>query len=71
MRYVVEDADEAALAGKFAMIQQILDERQWRVYLGSEARMLGYGGIAAVARASGHRRPRWPQAPLSPRTRRR
>src|ERR1700751_276605 len=54
MRYVaVEDADEAVLARKFAVMRQILDERQWRVYLGTEARMLGYGGIAAVARASG------------------
>ena len=35
----VEDADEAALAGKFAVMRQILDERQWRVYLGTEARM--------------------------------
>jgi hypothetical protein len=31
----------------------VLDERAWRVYLGTEARALGYGGIAAVARAAG------------------
>src|SRR5580692_10565053 len=30
-----------------------LDERQRRLYLGSEARALGAGGVAAVARASG------------------
>jgi hypothetical protein len=30
-----------------------LGERQWRLYLGSEARALGHGGIAAVARAAG------------------
>ena len=46
-------ADEAGLAEKYAVMRQILDERQWRVYLGTEARALGYGGIAAVARASG------------------
>ena len=49
----VTDAGEAALAAKFTVMRGILNERQWRVYLGSEANMLGYGGIAAVARASG------------------
>jgi hypothetical protein len=34
-------------------MRPFLDERGWRVYLGTEARALGYGGIAAVARASG------------------
>src|SRR5215469_7499166 len=33
-------------------MRPFLDERGWRVYLGTEARALGYGGIAAVARAS-------------------
>jgi hypothetical protein len=46
------EADEAALAAKFAVMRPFLDERGWRVYLGSEANALGYGGIAAVARAS-------------------
>jgi hypothetical protein len=45
--------DEAVLAGKFAVMRRVLDERQWRLYLGTEARALGHGGIAAVARASG------------------
>ena len=49
----VSEADEAALAAKFAVMRPFLDERGWRVYLGTEARALGYGGIAAVARASG------------------
>ena len=49
---VAEDA-EAVLAAKFAVMRGLLDERQWRVYLGTEARALGHGGIAAVARASG------------------
>jgi hypothetical protein len=54
MRYVVisEDA-EAGLARKFAVMRPFLDERGWRFYLGTEANALGYGGIAAVARASG------------------
>jgi len=47
------EIDEAALAVKFAAMRQVLNERQWRVYLGSEANALGHGGIAAVARASG------------------
>lgn len=34
-------------------MRPFLDERAWRVYLGTEANALGYGGIAAVARASG------------------
>src|ERR1700726_4155597 len=54
MRYVaVSEAEEAALAAKFAVMRSFLDERGWRVYLGTEARALGYGGVAAVARAAG------------------
>jgi hypothetical protein len=55
MWYVAVSADgEAALAAKFAVMRRLgLDERQWREYLGVEARALGYGGIAAVARAAG------------------
>jgi hypothetical protein len=49
----MSEIDEAALAAKFAVMRQVLDERQWRVYLGAEANALGYGGIAAVGRASG------------------
>jgi len=49
----VSGVDEAALAAKFAVVRPFLDERGWRVYLGTEATALGYGGIAAVARASG------------------
>ena len=49
----IGDADEAVLAAKFAVMRQVLDERQWRVYLGAEANAVGYGGIAAVARAAG------------------
>jgi hypothetical protein len=42
-----------ALAAKFAVMLPHLDERQRRLYLGSEARALGHGGIAVVARAAG------------------
>ncbi len=49
---VSEDA-VAVLAAKFAVMRQVADERTWRVYLGSEARALGRGGIAVVARAAG------------------
>jgi hypothetical protein len=44
----------AGLAAKLAAMRRLgLTERQWREYLGIEARALGYGGIAAVARAAG------------------
>jgi hypothetical protein len=49
----ISEGDEANLAAKFAVMRRLLDERQWRVYLGTEARVLGHGGIAAVARVSG------------------
>jgi hypothetical protein len=49
----ISKADEDALAVKFAVMRPFLDERGWRIYLGTEANELGYGGIAAVARASG------------------
>jgi transposase len=50
---ISEDA-VAGLAVKFAAVRRLgLTERQWREYLGIEARALGYGGIAAVARAAG------------------
>jgi Rhodopirellula transposase DDE domain len=49
----VSEDDMPVLAAKFAVMRQVADERAWRVYLGSEARALGYGGIAVVARAAG------------------
>ena len=49
----ISEADKAALAAKFAVMRPFLGERGWRLYLGTEANALGYGGIAAVARASG------------------
>jgi hypothetical protein len=44
---------ESVLAEKFETLRPVLDERQWRMLLGAEARALGHGGIAVVARASG------------------
>jgi len=45
--------DEDALVEKFAVLRPLLDERQWRLLLGAEARALGHGGIGVVARVSG------------------
>jgi hypothetical protein len=42
-----------SLAAKFSALLPHLDERQRRLYLGSEARVLGHGGITAVAAAAG------------------
>jgi hypothetical protein len=33
----ISEADEAGLAAKFAVMRLLLDERDWRVYLGSQA----------------------------------
>jgi Rhodopirellula transposase DDE domain len=43
------------LAAKFGAILPHLDERQRRLLLGAEARVLGHGGIRLVARAAGVR----------------
>ncbi|MFJ2478549.1 hypothetical protein ACIOWI_37530 [Streptomyces sp. NPDC087659] len=40
----------AVLVAKFAAVLPRLDERQRRLYLASEAEVLGHGGITAVAR---------------------
>ena len=41
------------MAAKFTALFPHLDERQRRLTMGAEARALGHGGIAAVARAAG------------------
>jgi Rhodopirellula transposase DDE domain len=46
---------EGLLAAKFGSILPHLDERQRRLLLGAEARVLGHGGIRLVARAAGVR----------------
>jgi hypothetical protein len=43
------------LAAKSGAILPHLDERQRRLYPGSEARVLGHGGIRLVAQAAGVR----------------
>jgi len=43
------------LAAKFGAIFPHLDERQRRLLMGAEARVLGHGGIRVVARAAGVR----------------
>ena len=43
------------LATKFDVIFPHLDERQRRLLMAAEARLLGHGGIRAVARAAGVR----------------
>lgn len=50
---MVMDETEAALAAKFEVVLPHLDERQRRLLLGAEARVLGHGGIRLVAKASG------------------
>jgi hypothetical protein len=47
-----------SLRAKFEAVLPHLDERQQRLVLAAEARALGHGGIAAVARASGASRSR-------------
>src|SRR3954465_12274895 len=44
---------EQVLAAKFEVLFPHLDERQRRLLMGAEARVLGHGGIRAVARAAG------------------
>lgn len=41
------------LAAKFGVLFLHLDERQQRLLMEAEARLLGHGGIRAVARATG------------------
>jgi transposase len=45
--------DEAAIGERFRALAGELDERRRRLWAAAEARSCGYGGIAAVARATG------------------
>lgn len=38
---------------QYAILRPKLNELQWRIYLGTEAEKIGFGGISLVARASG------------------
>ncbi|MFJ7968367.1 ISAzo13 family transposase [Streptomyces sp. NPDC096324] len=49
------EGQRTVLAAKFEAILPHLDERQRRLLIGAEAQSLGYGGIRAVARATGLR----------------
>jgi hypothetical protein len=51
----VTEGFEESLAVKLRVLLPHLDERQRRLALGAEARMLGHGGIRLVARAAGVR----------------
>jgi len=44
---------EAAIEQRWEVMRRILDERQRRLFVGVEAKVLGRGGIAAVAAATG------------------
>jgi Rhodopirellula transposase DDE domain len=50
---LVLEFDERVLAAKFEVLLPHLDERQRRLALGAEARLLGHGGIGLVAKAAG------------------
>src|SRR5437660_4357527 len=51
----VAEGFEESLAAKFQVLFPHLDERQRRLLMGAEARVLGHGGIRLVARAAGVR----------------
>lgn len=48
----IPDEARAQLSVKFAALFPHLDERQRRLLMGAEARVLGHGGVRAVARAA-------------------
>ena len=50
-----EEGFEESLAAKFQVLFPHLDERQRRLLMGAQARVLGHGGIRLVARAAGVR----------------
>ncbi len=45
--------DQTPVRARFASLSPHLDERERRLLAATEARLAGYGGIAAVARATG------------------
>jgi hypothetical protein len=46
------DVSEGGLSDFFSVVTPLLDERQRRVVAGAAARMLGRGGVTAVARVA-------------------
>jgi hypothetical protein len=51
--YVAVMIDHNPIRERFAALSQHLDERSRRVFAAAEAKAAGYGGIAAVWRATG------------------
>jgi hypothetical protein len=49
--------DEDAIRRRFEALRDQLDERGQRLFAAAEVRAAGYGGLAAVARATGFARP--------------
>jgi transposase len=45
--------DESAIGARYGAVASLLDERARRLLAGTEARAIGRGGVAAVARATG------------------
>ena len=45
--------DAESLARKFEVLARVLDERTRRLVAAAEAQAIGFGGVTAVARASG------------------
>src|SRR4051812_50032461 len=45
--------DERAIEERYAALRDQLDERGRRLYAAAEVRVIGYGGLAAGARATG------------------
>ena len=45
--------DETAIRDRFEAMRVRLDERERRLFAAAEARSAGYGGVSAVARATG------------------
>lgn len=53
----MEAIDQEAYARKFSQVLPHLNEKQRRIYLGSEAEALGHGGTSLVSKLSGLSRP--------------
>jgi hypothetical protein len=49
----ISEGDLGQLAVRFEVLLPHLDERRRRLLMGSEARLLGHGGVRAVARVAG------------------
>ena len=49
----ISESISSQLALKFAVLFPHLDERQRRLLMAADARLLGHGGIRAVAEATG------------------